>query len=278
MWYRIARGVAALALITVTAACGNAEDRGGASVESAELALEQSTLTAQIDTLVADAADLNSRFDIGQGFEAAAEQLQLQLNVAVPCATVVRQGSTLAIVYDAIGIPCAYHGRQLAGWHTVRVMRNADNEVNVHHEFADFRDTRVSLSGSADVTWSRTSGSRRVEHAVSYTVLQGASAGWLGESYGDSTQLTLDDGVRINGLRTWSSAHGSYMLDMKAIEQRFADGVPQLGAYDLTTPENEALTLAFGRIDTDNIRVIIQGAQRDLSFVLRADGETVSPQ
>ena len=68
------------------------------------------------------------------------------------------------------------------------------------------------------------------------------------------------------------------MLDMQAIDQRFADSVPQLGAYDLTTPENQTLTLAFGRIDTDNIRVTIQGAQRDLSFVMRADGGTISPQ
>lgn len=275
MWYRIARCVAALPLI---AACASADDEPRASVQNAELALEQSALTAQIDALVADAADLNSRFDIGQGFEAAAQQLQDQLNVLLPCASVVRQGSTLAIVYDALGVPCVYHGRGLAGWHTVRVMRNADNEVSVHHEFADFRDARVSLSGSADVTWSRTSGSRRVEHTLTYSVLEGASAGWHGESYGDSTQLTLDDGVRMNGIRTWSSAHGGYQLEMQAIEQRFADSVPQLGAYDLTTPENDALTLAFGRIDTDNIRVIVQGAERDLSYVLRADGSTVSPQ
>jgi hypothetical protein len=181
-------------------------------------------------------------------------------------------------VYDALGVPCAYHGHELAGWHTVRVMRNADNDVGVHHEFADFRDTRVSLSGSADVTWSRTSGTRRVEHTLTYSVLEGASAGWQGQSYGDSTQLTLDAGVRINGIRSWSSEHGDYMLEMQAIDQRFADSMPQLGAYDLTTPENQALTLAFGRIDTDNIRVTIQGAQRDLSFVVRADGATISPQ
>jgi hypothetical protein len=93
-----------------------------------------------------------------------------------------------------------------------------------------------------------------------------------GESNGDSTQQTLDDGVRINGLRDWHSSRGVYELDMQAIDQRFADSVPQFGAYALTLPTDETLTLAFSRIDTDTIRVAVQGAQQDLSFVVRPDG------
>jgi hypothetical protein len=262
------------------AACSNAAERGGASVENAELALEEAALTSQLDAMIAEVADRNSRFDIGQGFENAAEQLKLQLNQELPCASVTRQANMLTIVYDAQQVPwdaalsasCMSHGRMLAGQHTVRVMRNADNEVGVHHEFIDFRDTRLSLTGSADVTWSRTSPSRRVLHVLSFRVLSGDSTGVTGESNGDSTQQTLDEGVRINGLRDWRSSRGVYELDMQAIEQRFADSVPQFGAYALTLPTDDALTLAFGRIDTDTIRVTVQGAQQDLSFVVRPDG------
>jgi hypothetical protein len=114
-----------------------------------------------------------------------------------------------------------------------------------------------------------------VQHTLAFQVLSGTSAGVAGESKGDSTQLTLDgstQGVRINGLREWHSTRGLYSLDMQAIEQRFADSVPQLGAYELTLPTDDALTLAFSRIDTDNIRVTVQGAQRELSFVVHPDG------
>jgi len=275
MWNRIAYGAAALQLV---AACSNAADGGRASVESAELAVQESALTAQLDGLIADAADRNSRFDIGQGLDNAAEQLKLQLNAELPCAAVTRQGSELNIFYaaqpldGAAGSDCSWRGRALAGQHSVRVMRNADNEVGVHHEFTDFRDDKLSLSGSADVTWSRISKSRRVVHTVTFAALSGASAGVTGESTGDSTQITLADGVRINGLREWHSSRGLYSLDMQAIEQRFTDSVPELGAYALTLPSDDALILAFGRIDTDNILVTVQGAQRDLSFVVRPDG------
>jgi hypothetical protein len=237
-------------------------------------------VTAQLDALVADVADRNSRFDIGQSFDVAAEQLQGLLKLELPCAAVTRAGSTLSIVYDPQQVPwdaalsasCSWRGRTLAGQHSVRVMRNADNEVGVHHEFIEFRDTRLALSGSADVTWSRTSPSRRVVHSLSFRVLNGESAGATGESTGDSTQQSLDDGVRINGLREWRSSRGAYALDMQAVEQRFADSFPQFGAYALTLPSDDALTLAFGRIDTDTIGVTVQGAQRELSFVVRPDG------
>ena len=277
MWKRIAYCAAALQLV---AACSNAADRGGASVESAEAAVYESALTAQLDSLIAEVADRDSRFDIGQGLDNAAEQLQVQLDAELPCAAVTREGSVLSIVYsaqqapvgDAAGSGCSWHGRTLAGQHTVRVMRNADNEVGVHHEFTDFRDGKLSLRGSADVTWSRISKSRRVLHSVAFAALSGVSAGVTGESIGDSTQVTLADGVRINGLREWHSSRGFYSLDMQAIEQRFEDSVPELGAYELTLPSEDALTLAFGRIDTDNILVTVQGAQRELSFVVRPDG------
>jgi hypothetical protein len=262
------------AALPLLAACANpTTERGGASVENTELALQESALTAQVDALVADAADQNSRFDIGQGFDNAAQQLAEQLAQELPCAAVTRSGSTLNIVYDAVRADCTWHGRKLAGRHSVRVMRNADNEVSVHHELDDFRDEKLSLTGTADVKWSRTSGSRRVEHALTFVVLSGSDEGLTGDSEGDSTQLTLEDGVRINGLRKWRSAErGTYVLEMQAIEQRFADSVPQQGAYELTLPTKDALTFAFGRIDTDNIRVTVQGAQQDLSFVVRADG------
>ena len=260
------------AALQLAAACTDAAEHGGTSVESAELAVQEAALTSQLDAMLADAADQHSRFEIGRGLEQAAAQLQLQLNQDLPCAVVSREGNALNIVYDAAGSGCVWRGRALTGQHSVRVTRNADNEVSVHHELTNFGDQMLSLSGSADVTWSRLSKSRRVVHAVTFAALGGTSAGVTGESTGDSTQQTLTDGVRINGLREWQSSRGFYALDMQAIEQRFADSVPELGAYELTLETDDALTLAFGRIDTDNIRVTVQGAQQALSFVVGADG------
>lgn len=252
-------------------ACTNGTS-AGVSVEAAEVALSESALTAQVDALVADAADRSSHFDIGQDLAAAALQLEGQLAEQLPCAQILREGNAVRIVHDATASACTSRGRNLSGLHTVRIVRNADNEVAVHHEWTELQDTNLSLSGSADVTWSRTSRSRRVVHELSFEVLDGPSAGRTGHSSGDSTHTTLADGVRLNGLRHWSSDRGTYALEMRAVEQRFADAVPEAGAYELTTPTDESLTLAFGRIDADNIRVIIQGAQKLLSFVVRADG------
>jgi hypothetical protein len=215
---------------------------------------------------------MSSHFDVGQDLSSAAAQLESYLHGQHPCAKIARQAATLSITYNASAGACAFHGRNVSGQQTINVLRNADNEVSVHHAWLDLSDGTLSISGSIEVTWSRTSGSRRVVHTLSFEVLSGSHAGEHRESRSDSTQVTTAESVRINGLRQWSSEQGRYALDMFAIEQRFTDSIPQAGAYELTIPTTEALSLAFGRIDADTIRVTVQGAQETLFFSVTSDG------
>lgn len=245
---------------------------GGVSVEDAELALHESALTAQLDAVMASAADVSSHFAVGQSLDEAARQLASYLRGQLPCAAITQHANTLDIVYDAASTACSYRGHSWSGHQTLQILRNADNEVSVHQALEDLRSENLALSGSADVTWSRTSGSRHVVHSLTFETLSGPNRGQIRHSIGDTTQTTTDDTVRINGMREWSSDLGPYTLDMFAVEQRFADCVPQSGAYELTTPTGEPLSLAFGRIDTDTIRVTVQGAQQALTFVVRGDG------
>jgi hypothetical protein len=242
----------------------------------AQAALEDSTVTAQADTLVSDTVEISTHFDIGQGLENAAAQIQAAVQAELPCADITRSGSTLAIDYGAKPGDCSYHGHQVTGAHSIRVMRNADNEVTVHHEWQGLSDGRLAIDGEADVSWSRTASRRHVLHDLTYEVVSGRDQGRTGTGTGDRTQTAIDGGVRVDGERIWDSADGHYVLDLDGVETRFVDPVPQAGTYRLTLPTGEALTLVFRRIDTDSIRVMVESPVDSFAFVVNADG-SVTP-
>jgi hypothetical protein len=238
----------------------------------AEVALQQSALSAQADTLVSDTVELSTNFTIGQGLENAAEQLKLYLQSQLPCAAIVRERTTLSIMYGEKSGDCSYHGHSVTGEHTIQVMRNADNEVSVHHEWDDLSDGHLSISGNADVTWSRTAKSRHVLHELTYRVLNGRDQGRTGTGRGDRTQTAIDGGLRVEGERSWDGDRGHFALDIEGVEMRFVDPVPQSGTYSLTTPSGAALTLVFSRRDADSIRVEVLGAVRSYAFVVKSSG------
>ena len=238
----------------------------------AQVALEQSALSAQADTLASDTVELSTHFTIGQGLENAAEQLKDYLHGQLPCADITRERTTLAIVYGAKPGECSYHGHNVTGEHTIQVMRNADNEVSVHHEWNELSNGRLSISGNADVTWSRIAKSRHVVHELTYHVLNGRNQGHTGTGRGDRTQTAIDGGVRVDGERSWDGEEGHFALDSDAIEMRFVDPVPQAGTYRLTTPSGAALTMVFSRRDADSIRVAVSAGKSAFSFVVRSTG------
>lgn len=246
------------------------------SAGDAQAALEGSTVTAQADTLVSDTVEIGTHFDIGSGLENAAAQIQAAIQAELPCADITRDGSALTINYGANPGDCSYHGHQVTGEHWIRVMRNADNEVTVHHEWQGLSDGRLAIDGEADVSWSRTANRRHVLHDLSYQVVSGRDQGRTGTGSGDRTQTAIDGGVRVDGERIWDSADGHYVLDLEDVEMRFIDPVPQAGTYRLTTPSDEALTLVFRRIDTDSIRVMVESPVNSFAFVVNSDG-SVTP-
>ena len=246
------------------------------SIDEVQVALEQSALSSQAETLLADGVEITTSFTIGSALEKAAEELKGLVTSQLPCAAITRDGATLAIEYGANAGDCTYHGHTFAGEHTVTVMRNAANEVTVHHEWSDFNDGRVSISGSADVNWNRTSKSRHVKHELTWTMLSGRYKGQSGTGRGDRTQTALEDGIavgmRVDGMRSWDGKVGHFDLDIDGVEMRWLDPVPQAGAYILTTPQDKALSLTFARTAADSIKVSARCDTREFSFVVMSDG------
>jgi hypothetical protein len=247
------------------------------SASEAQQALEQSALGSQAETLLSAGVDVTTHFTIGAAVDQAANETQAFVVSQLPCAKISRNAATLTIQYGALAGACSYHGHTFAGEHSVSVLRNAANEVAVHQAWNDFNDGHVSITGSADVTWSRTTESRHVIHDITWTVLTGNYAGQSGSGRGDRTQLPLADGgiatgIRIDGTRAWDVPAGHFDLDIDSVEVRWSDPVPQAGAYVLTTPAGLMLTLGFERIDASLIRVSARSGAREFSFAVASDG------
>jgi hypothetical protein len=49
---------------------------------------------------------------------------------------------------------------------------------------------------------------------------------------------------------------------------RWTDPVPQAGSYTLTTPFEKSVSMSFGRVDDDTIRVTVAGPKREFSFTV----------
>ena len=246
------------------------------SVEEMQVALEQSSLSSQAETLLADGVEVSTNFTIGSALDKAAEELKAFVVSQLPCAEITRDGATLSITYGANAGNCSFHGHTFSGQHSISVMRNAANEVAVHHDWHAFNDGRVSIEGSADVNWNRTSKSRHVQHAITWTMLAGRYKGQTGTGSGDRTQTALDAGLaigmRVDGMRAWDGHAGHFDLDIDGVEIRWNDPVPQSGAYVLTTPQGKTLSLTFARIDADSINVSAQSDTREISFAVMSDG------
>jgi hypothetical protein len=246
------------------------------SVDEVQQALEESALSSQAETLLADGVEISTNFTIGDALEKAAQELQDFVGSQLPCANITREAAKLSVIYGAKAGNCSFHGHTIAGEHTVTVMRNAANEVAVHHEWSDFNDGHVSISGSADVNWSRTAMSRHVQHEITWTILSGRYKGQTGTGRGDRTQMALDaglaTGMQVNGTRSWDGKHGHFDLDVDGVEIRWTDPVPQAGSYVLTTSKGNVLSLSFHRIDADSIQVSAKSGAREFAFEVMADG------
>lgn len=242
------------------------------TASEARAALEESSLESQASAVTSSTIELNTEFTIGSAIEDAARQLLGFVQSQVPCAEVSLDASTLTIEYGANG-SCSFQGNPLTGTHAVTVVRNQDGDVLVHHAWNDLSNGKVAVTGEADVTWSRTSMSRRVVHDLTWTRLSDQRTG---EGSGDRTQTLLpgglSEGIEINGSRHWRGESGAWSLEIDLVQARWRDPVPQAGRYLLDTPFDKTATLSFDRVDADTIAVTVESGRRSFTFSVNAVG------
>ncbi len=244
------------------------------TLAEASQAVEESTLDSQAEAITGSAVEISTNFTIGGGVEAAVGELRAYVESQLPCAKIALAPGKLEIEYGAnAGKACTYKGQTYSGKHTIEVERN-DGEVLVHHAWAALGNQRFSVTGRADVTWSRADQSRHVVYDATWTRL---SDGRQGAGSGDVTMRALGgglgEGVSIDGDRSWAGQRGAWTLDINQVEARWVDPVPQAGSYVLTNPAGKRLTLAFERVDGDTIRVSVDGARRDYRFNVNSVGD-----
>lgn len=234
----------------------------------ARQALEEAALASEAESLTSSVVEISTNFSIGEAVEQAAMELGNFIESQLPCAEVTLEKGKISTDWGVKPGNCTYEGHTLSGSSSMTISRNDTGDVLVRHEWMDLTNGRVTLNGSADVTWSLAEGSRRVVHEARWTR---NSDGKTGVGSGDRTQRTLDggvlEGISVDGWRSWQGELGSWDLTIDNAEMRWIDPVPQSGKYTLGTPFNDkALSLSFRRIDANTIRVTVASGSRDFEF------------
>ncbi len=247
------------------------------TASEAQQAMEESSTSSQAETLVANGVEISTNFTIGKAVKDAAAELRDFIASQLPCAEITLADAKLTIDYGKLAGTCSYNGHNFAGRQVISVTRNDAGSVLVRHEWSDFNNGKVSVTGSADVTWNPQEKSRRVVHDLTWTVISGPYQGRSGEGTGDRTQTPLaggvHEGIRIDGTRAWHGKLGQWSLDINAVEVRWRDAVPQAGSYVLDTPFGKTLTLTFGRVDDSTIKVTLTSGTHSFDFNVNAIGQ-----
>lgn len=249
-------GLGLLALAAALVACGELTS------EEAQEALDEAALSSAAASLTGSSIDLSTHFTIGGAVETAAGEIRDFVQTQLPCARITLEGARLTIEYGALPGTCVYRGQTYAGTHVIEVM-SSSGQVMVEHTWTQFHDQTVSVTGSAMVTWSAADASRHPSYSMTWTRL---SDDHTGTGTGDTTQTALAGGIltgfQESGERTWTSASGTWTLDIDAVQMRWIDPCPQSGTYTLTTPSQKHLTLSFSRTDATTIRATITSGAR----------------
>jgi hypothetical protein len=236
-------------------------------------AVQQASLSSQSDGVAATSIDIATNFTIGQGVEAAAEELRQFVGSQLPCARVSLEQATLTVQYGANPGSCAYRGHTFSGTHSITLSKNEMAEVEVHHVWDKLSNGRVEVDGVADVTWSFANKSRHVVHSATWRDLR---SGVSGQGSGDRLQRVLEggleEGIRVDGSLSWTGAKGNWDLGIDGVELRWVDPVPQAGTYTLRTPADKTATLSFSRLNASTIHVTVSTGKRDFEFNVTALG------
>lgn len=250
------------ALLALAAGCNPDEDDQPLTRDEAEAALDEAARSTGAEALTSEMVTLTTDFTLGDALDAAAENLRAFVATQVPCATVTRAERSVTVDFGDTGA-CRYNGRAWTGRAEVTVTR-ADDTVAVEHRWTDLSDGRLTVEGTATVTWDPSARSRRVIHAMRWS-----DGEHTGSGEGDRTQTLLDDGdgIHVDGERRWIGfAGGEWALSIEGVELRRRDPLPQSGRYVLTNPWQRTLVLGFTRADARTITVEITGGRRSFSF------------
>jgi hypothetical protein len=237
----------------------NGDDDGGALTRAeASEALEQAAASNAADALASANIEISTSFTLGKGLAEAAEELRTAIKSQLPCAEIMLEDATLTVAWDVNPGTCTYRGQKFTGTSAISVEKNSENQVLVHHDWTDLSNGRVTLNGSADVTWDFEAKERHVVH----------HAEWTDEKTGVTT------GISIAGTRAWTGPQGTWDLTINGVELRWIDPVPQAGSYVLKTPKDKTLTLAFERVDADTIEVSVANGTATFLFNVNSLGVT----
>ncbi len=218
-----------------------------------------------------DVIELTTSFTLGQGVQAAAEEIRDFVHSQVACSTVTVEPGRVSIDFGDLSDNCIYRGRTYAGIVTVTIER-ADQGAQVTHTYEGFTGGRVTMDGQSVVDWDDltrhivtdldfTSDDRDVhvesDRTQSFSACEGAQA------------ICVD----IDGSRSWTTPRGEWNMSIDDVHARSIDPVPESGGYLVTNPEGKQMGMTFSRVDGNTIAVEMTGGRRDVTFEVTAAGQ-----
>lgn len=266
---------ALLALAAVPPACSPPEDL---TAEEAKIAVAQASFATQVGALQAENIEVSTSFAIGDGVEQAAKTLLAFWKSQAPCATSTLAGTTITTQWGSKGGGCLWRGKTWTGTTALTLLKNDQGDVQVRHDWTDYSDGLISVTGTDLVTWASVVGQRRSVQTWTATRVAGAEVGQTITGQGDVVHKLIDSGkgltggIQIDGVRTWTGSQGSWELRAKGVQVRATDPVPQAGSYELINPDFKGLSLGFSRIDDDRIRVKVTFGKHSFGFTVRKVG------
>ena len=237
--------------------------------QEAQTASQELQVESQSQALTSNTVELATNFTIGGAVEHAADELRAFIQSQLSCADVTLSGNSLTIQYGARS-GCEFRGQTFTGEHEVTISKNDVDDVVVDHVWTDLSNGKVQVSGTAEVTWSKSDISRHVVHDLKWTRL---SDGRTGEGTGDRVQRPLPDaegglavGFTETGTRSWDGKAGHWSLDIDHLDMRWVDPLPESGALTLDTPFDKTVSASFSRPSATTIRVTLEGARGSISI------------
>ncbi len=215
--------------------------------------------------------ELTTSFTLGQGVQAAAEEIRSFVESQVACSTVTVEPGRVSIDFGDLGDACVYRGRTYAGVVTVELELPGDR-AEVTHTYEGFTGGRVTMDGTSHVTWS--DATRHIVTDMTFT-----SDDATVELDSDRTQAfsRCADAeavcVHVEGDRHWTSPRGEWDMTIEDVEARSIDPVPESGRYTVMNPAGREIAMSFSRVDSDTIQVDITGGRRDITFQVTAAGQ-----